>query len=98
MRIPAGAEFNNPAESNHFSNVFVFHRESRTVHNDDTILFAVKPRALVSALGHRDGVMSFHPTIKSVGLLPTATAAYEFWNRESMDGWMVVPGLPVNGM
>jgi hypothetical protein len=45
MRIPAGSEFNNPLppDSNHFSNVFVFHRKSRSVHNDDTVMFCTHP-------------------------------------------------------
>ena len=42
--VPAGAEFAEPRppHRNHFSNVFVLHRASRTVHNDDCVI-AISP-------------------------------------------------------
>jgi len=45
MRIPDGSEYVNPLppKSNHFCNVFVFHRASRTIHEDDTIVIPDKP-------------------------------------------------------
>ena len=51
MRIPAGSEFANPKppSSNHFSNLFVYHRESRTVHNDDCICYFDSPKRCVRA-------------------------------------------------
>jgi hypothetical protein len=39
MRIPDGTEFKNPKENNHFSSVFVFHPESKTIHDDDTLMY-----------------------------------------------------------
>ena len=45
MRLPDGCEFNDPQppESNHFSNVFVFHHESKAVHNDDCLCYFDQP-------------------------------------------------------
>jgi hypothetical protein len=80
MRIPAGSEFVNPLppDTNHFSNVFVYHRKSRSIHNDDTILYSSHPGFLISLAGFKDGSMSFHPSIKSVGLFPTPDAPRQF--------------------
>jgi len=39
LRVPAGAEFIKPTENNHFSCVFVFHEQSRTIFVDDTLMF-----------------------------------------------------------
>lgn len=39
MKIPNGAEFVNPDENNRFSSVFVFHAESKTIHDDDTLMY-----------------------------------------------------------
>jgi len=82
MRIPDGAEFVSPVpeKTNHFSCVFVFHRQSRTIHVDDTIFFADQPGFLMKIAGYRHGDMSFHPSIKSVGLFPTPEAPYQFKN------------------
>jgi len=80
MRIPDGAEFVAPVpeKSNHFSSVFVYHRASRTLHVDDTIFYAHQPGFLMKIAGFRHGDMSFHPTIKDVGLFPTPEAPYQF--------------------
>eukprot|EP00668_Euglena_longa_P011545 GGOE01013952.1.p1 GENE.GGOE01013952.1~~GGOE01013952.1.p1 ORF type:complete len:295 (+),score=91.90 GGOE01013952.1:37-885(+) len=91
MRIPAGSEFVDPKppKSNHFSNVFVFHRESRTVHNDDTILYSADPGFLMRLLLFKKGNMAFHPSIKGPGLLPTQNAPFEFraWLEQLMEDW-----------
>jgi len=80
MRIPDGAEFVAPVpeKSNHFSCVFVYHRQSRTLHVDDTIFYSSNPGLLLKIAGYRHGDMSFHPTLKSVGLFLTPEAPYQF--------------------
>lgn len=80
MRIPAGAEFVAPVpeDKNHFSGLFVFHKESRTIHNDDTIMIGSHPGILLKLAGFRHGSMSFHPSIKGPGLYHTAEAPYQF--------------------
>jgi len=82
MRIPAGSEFVAPVpeKSNHFSSVFVFHPESRTIHVDDTIFNVVDPNILLRIAGFKNHTTIFHPTLKSVGLHHQPDAPYEFRN------------------
>lgn len=76
MRIPDGADFVTPAEDNHFSGVFVFHQASKTVLNDDTILFFDQPGFVLRCCGKSRGGMEFWDLKK--GLKPTKTAPGEF--------------------
>lgn len=80
MRIPAGAEFVAPVPEakNHFSCVFVFHRASRALHVDDTIMVGNHPGILLKLAGFRHGSMSFHPSIKGYGLHHTPEAPFQF--------------------
>jgi hypothetical protein len=57
MRIPDGADFDAPAEGNHFSSVFVLHTPTKTVHDDDTIMFVECPGLLLWAGGFRRNSM-----------------------------------------
>ena len=67
-----GAEFVDPQPetTNHFVSVFVYHPESRTLHVDDTIMYAEKPGFLLKLFGYKDGALAFHPSIKNAGLYP----------------------------
>ena len=49
LRIPAGSEYvlPLPPRSNHFSNVFVFHPQSKTIHNDDCVVCFESPPLLL---------------------------------------------------
>jgi len=91
MRIPAGAEFvaPEPEKTNHFISVFVFHRQSRTLHVDDTLMYSIKPGFLLKIAGFKDGFMAFHPSIKSHGLYPTTEAPYQFrdWMKQILADW-----------
>lgn len=75
MRVPAGAEFVDPqpANTNHFSCVFVFHPASKTVHIDDTVAYSPKPPLLLRAFGIKPSTMMFHNSISAAGLYPTAS-------------------------
>jgi len=86
IRIPAGSEFFAPLPetTNHFSGAFVFHRASRAIHIDDTIMIGSHPSILLKLAGFRHGSMSFHPSIKGVGLYPTPEAPYQF--KEFIEG------------
>lgn len=60
LRIPDGVEFINPAETNHFSSVFVFHQPSRTIHVDDTIGYHHNPGCVLRCVaGARANKMNF---------------------------------------
>lgn len=63
---PSTAEFVMPLpeKSNHFSNVFVFHKASRTIHNDDNILVIENMPFFLKMFGFKDGAMYFHPSLK----------------------------------
>ncbi|KAJ3320478.1 hypothetical protein HDU76_000297 [Blyttiomyces sp. JEL0837] len=91
MRIPDGSEFVDPQPPsyNHFSNVFVFHKASKVIHVDDTIMFGDKPGFIQRLMGLTDGSMLFHPTMTSVGLQPTPEAPLQFqsWMRKLLCDW-----------
>jgi len=92
MRIPAGAEFDNPQPEsfNHFSCAWVYHRQSRTVHVDDTINYYAESGGLsqwVTDIFGKTGTFSFHPAI---GLLyPTKEAPIQFrdWVKSILHDW-----------
>eukprot|EP01111_Echinosteliopsis_oligospora_P005544 TRINITY_DN1894_c0_g1_i1.p1 TRINITY_DN1894_c0_g1~~TRINITY_DN1894_c0_g1_i1.p1 ORF type:complete len:279 (-),score=77.50 TRINITY_DN1894_c0_g1_i1:74-910(-) len=91
MRIPAGAEFvaPQPEKTNHFNCVWVHHPRSRTIHVDDTVMVADNPGFLLSLAGYKHGTMSFHPSMKGSGLLPTpdAPVAFHDWLMEVIRDW-----------
>lgn len=87
MRIPDGADFVEPEESNHFSSVHVFHSESRTIHVDDTILVFENPGFALRCLGKGHGHMEFWDLKK--GLAPTedASAKFRAWVQKMINDW-----------
>ena len=91
MRIPAGAEFVKP--ESHFSGVFVFHKQSRMIHSDDTICYfdAHNTGCVLSCcVGIKPGSMFFHTSMKEGnGLYPTADAPQQFkqWVEEIIRDW-----------
>lgn len=92
MRIPDGAEFITPDESNHFSSVFVFHKKGRVIHIDDTVMFFENyPGCILGCcMGVRPGTMSFHPTLRSdEGLYRTSSAPFQFksWVSKLLEDW-----------
>jgi hypothetical protein len=94
MEVPAGAEFAEPRppHRNHFSNVFVLHRASRTVHNDDCVI-AISPGGIgltrVLYPSFKPSSMHFHPCMCTVGLNPTpeAPAQFKAWFSKLLDEW-----------
>ena len=76
LRIPAGSEFVNPDENNHFSSVFVFHAPSKSIHVDDTIMYFVDPGFVLRILGKRTHKMEFWDLKK--GLSHTSQAPNDF--------------------
>jgi len=91
MRIPAGAEFVNPLpeKTNHFNCVFVFHKESRTIHVDDTIMYAENPGFLLKLGGFKSGSMQFHVSMKGPGLHsnPESPFAFRDWVKSIIADW-----------
>ena len=91
MRLPAGSEFVDPQPptSNHFSNVFVFHRASKTVVQDDTVVYIREPQLLMRVFGFGPYSMHFHASITGPGLYPTAEAPLQFiaWFQQLLEDW-----------
>jgi hypothetical protein len=90
MSLPAGAEFANPPEGNHFAGLFVYHQLSRTLHVDDTVMFVEKSTCLLRCMGAHTGSMSFHLSFTGDGLNPTPQAPIEFKNwlqTQVIDRW-----------
>jgi hypothetical protein len=76
MRVPAGAEFDDPQPplTNHFSNVFVYHEDSRCVHNDDCLCYVEDPLTKMGPLlglflrDFKHKKLIFHPSVKTCGI------------------------------
>lgn len=81
--VPRGVELISSDENVHFSSVLAFHRASKTLHVDDTLLYLRMPS--VVRLLKRDA-LRFHPTLAKV-LEPRAGAAEDFrgWARELVE-------------
>ena len=91
MRIPAGGEFIDPQPpiSNHFSNIFVFHKASKTVHNDDNMMVAHDPSFVMRMFGAKNGKLNFHRAISGPGLYPTKEAPWQYkkWVQDMLADW-----------
>jgi hypothetical protein len=84
--IPEGVDFISANENVHFASVLAYHRASRTLHVDDTLMYIRLPRPL-SLLGLRDRV-SFHPTL-AMALEKREGAAADFreWAADLPEIW-----------
>lgn len=80
--VPRGVDFISANEDVHFSSVLVYHRASKTIHVDDSLMFIRLPR-LVRRFG-----LTFHPTLVKA-LHKRAGAAQEFrsWAVQVTEAW-----------
>ncbi|KAJ3400122.1 hypothetical protein HDU80_007245 [Chytriomyces hyalinus] len=86
MRIPAGAEFNDPKPeaTNHFSGLVVYHRASKTLLCDDCFSVHKDPNVLLRlATGATPNSIGFHWSLKNQALHKSPGAAKLFY------GWML---------
>ncbi len=90
--VPRGVDFISSNEKLHFGSVLVYHRSSRTIHSDDTLMYLRLP-ALMRLFGI-GGEVSFHPTLAPV-LEKRAGAASEFrrWATELAANWQDAENL-----
>jgi len=90
MRIPSGAEFRAPMPeaSNHFSSVWVYHKESATVHIDDTVMYFENPSGLLK-FAKKHNTMEFHVSLPGPGLYPAPDAPSQFkqWVQGILADW-----------
>eukprot|EP01117_Protostelium_nocturnum_P006520 TRINITY_DN234_c0_g2_i1.p1 TRINITY_DN234_c0_g2~~TRINITY_DN234_c0_g2_i1.p1 ORF type:complete len:260 (+),score=69.31 TRINITY_DN234_c0_g2_i1:92-871(+) len=94
MRIPDGSDFETtPNENVHFSSVFVFHRPSKTIHVDDTLMYLSQPNWFVRHLIGQG--MLLHPTASRGGILKTEEAPLKFLNflKKIGNDWDFVNGV-----
>jgi len=84
--VPRGVDFISDDDHLHFSSVLVLHRESQTLHVDDTLMYIRLP-LLLRFFGLPDS-FSFHPTLAKV-LEKREGAAQDFrdWVNELADNW-----------
>jgi len=84
--VPRGVDFISADEKVHFSSVLAFHRASRTIHSDDTLMY-FRLSAALSLLGLSDAV-SFHPTLaKALEQRPGAARDFRKWARQMIESW-----------
>ena len=90
--IPRGVDFISQDESLHFSSVLVYHRSSKTIHVDDTLMYIRLPK-LMKIFGMSDPI-SFHPTLTKV-LEKREGAADDFqqWVMEMSKSWSEAENL-----
>lgn len=93
LKIPVGAEFNDPKppDANHFSNVFVLHRASKCVHNDDCLMFIESIKSfgiLASGLlwlgGVKPNTLTFHLSYKKALVDPLG---FRDWLQCLLNEW-----------
>ncbi len=84
--VPRGVDFISANENVHFASVLVLHRESRTIHVDDTLMYVRLPLPM-RVLGFRD-MLLFHPTLRQA-LEKRKGAGQDFrdWAEELAEGW-----------
>jgi hypothetical protein len=84
--VPQGVDFISDDENVHFSSVLAYHRASKTLHVDDTLMYIRLP-SLMRFFGLGDA-LSFHLTL-SKALEKRAGAAREFrdWAVEMAERW-----------
>ena len=84
--IPKGVEFISDDEKVHFSSVLAYHRNSRSIYSDDTLMYIRLP-GLMSLLGMSDSV-SFHPTLSKVlEKRRGATREFSSWAEQLAEKW-----------
>nr|WP_294846826.1 hypothetical protein [uncultured Sphingomonas sp.] len=84
--VPRGVDYISIDESVHFSSVMAFHRASRSIHSDDTLMY-LRDRFPISMFPKLRG-LNFHPKLAQA-MQKRAGAVTEFreWAREVGEMW-----------
>ena len=84
--VPRGVDFISADEDVHFSSVLAYHRASKTIYSDDTLVYLRLPE-LARKLGLGDSV-SFHPTLaKALERRAGASGDFRDWAAGLIDNW-----------
>ncbi|MEJ2383703.1 MAG: hypothetical protein P8Y54_04815 [Xanthomonadales bacterium] len=90
--VPRGVDFVSANESVHFSSVLAYHRASRTIYSDDTLMYLRLPQ-LLRWFGLGDS-LSFHPTLaKALERRAGAAQAFRDWAEELIGAWGAAENL-----
>jgi hypothetical protein len=83
--VPRGVDFISDNEKVHFASVLVYHRASKTIHVDDTLIYVRMPK-LVRVL--KSDLLRFHPTLgQALERRASAAADFRAWARELAGRW-----------
>jgi hypothetical protein len=83
--VPRGVDFISHNEHLHFSSVLAYHRASKTIHVDDTLMFLKLP-GLLGAL--KSPKVSFHLTLsKTLQRRSGAANDFRLWVAELAENW-----------
>ena len=86
FQVPRGVDFISANEHVHFSSVLAYHRSSRTIHVDDTLMYIRLPGPM-RAIG-LSNVVSFHPTLaKALEKRPGAAQDFRAWATDLARRW-----------
>lgn len=90
--VPEGVTFIPKNENLHFSSVLAYHRASKTIHVDDTLMYIRLPK-LLRSFG-LSNPMRFHPTLSEV-LEPRkgATDDFQHWTKALAESWSEAENL-----
>ena len=84
--VPRGVDFLSANEKVHFSSVLAYHRASKTIHSDDTIMYLRLP-LLMRMFGMKNAV-SFHPTLaKALEKRGGAARDFRDWAQKLIRSW-----------
>jgi hypothetical protein len=83
--VPAGVDFISSNEHLHFSSVLAYHKASRTIHSDDTLMYLQLP-GLLGKLKQPE--VTFHMTLaKTLEKRPGAVADFRAWAMALAEQW-----------
>ncbi|MEM7182001.1 MAG: hypothetical protein AAF518_13875 [Spirochaetota bacterium] len=90
--VPQGVDFISQNENLHFSSVLAYHKASKTIHVDDTLMFSKLP-GLLQMVGLKN-VLNFHPTLALVlQKRKDAVDEFENWVGELVANWQGAQNL-----
>lgn len=80
-------DFISSNENIHFSSVVAYHKDSKTIHADDTFMFIPTPD-IAQIFFIKQGTVQLHPTL-GAALEPRKGASEDFrgWMRSVFDDW-----------
>jgi hypothetical protein len=83
--VPAGVDFISSNEHLHFSSVLAYHRVSKTIHSDDTLMYLQLP-GLLGMLKKPE--VTFHMTLgKTLERRPLAAEEFRSWVTQLAEQW-----------